>query len=324
MRIKIFTEAGQNVGLGHLQRCICLFREISLCAIETVLVIRGDFNGAVLPDDVHFENVDWISIKYLSGIISNTNLCIFDSYMIHQSIIDYLSTEKIRTIFLDDDARVVYRNGFVVNPGIGAQFINYRASDELIFLTGPDYVIIRPQFLALRRESMRTEVRNVLITTGGSNQNDLLTSIIGTLCEKYNDISFCIVVAGGISANLKENSPKNVTFFVDISAEAMAKLMLSSDFAISAAGQTIYELIVTKTPFIAIQIAQNQKYNIMGMKAKNKYQEIINALNDDFAQCILVSFEKMLKLDKRIHSSLGYGDSIDGLGCVRIVNAIIR
>ena len=45
----------------------------------------------------------------------------------------------------------------------------------------------------------------------------------------------------------------------------MYSLMCLCDIAITGAGQTIYELMITGTPFLAIQLIENQKYNVLGL-----------------------------------------------------------
>jgi spore coat polysaccharide biosynthesis predicted glycosyltransferase SpsG len=42
------------------------------------------------------------------------------------------------------------------------------------------------------------------------------------------------------------------------------ELMVKSDLAITAAGQTIYELLATQTPFIPIKVIENQENNVNG------------------------------------------------------------
>ncbi len=45
----------------------------------------------------------------------------------------------------------------------------------------------------------------------------------------------------------------------------MRDVMLSSDVAISAGGQTLYELARTGTPTVAVSVADNQKKNVEAM-----------------------------------------------------------
>lgn len=62
---------------------------------------------------------------------------------------------------------------------------------------------------------------------------------------------------------------RNIRFFYSLDAEHMKTLMLESDVAISAGGQTLYELASVGLPTIAIQVVDNQSEDISGFLKRN-------------------------------------------------------
>ena len=42
MRVKIFTEGGKDIGLGHISRCSSLYNEIANRGIRVDFIVYGD------------------------------------------------------------------------------------------------------------------------------------------------------------------------------------------------------------------------------------------------------------------------------------------
>ena len=44
MKVNIFSEAGNNIGWGHVSRCLALYEELMDREIEVQMIIYGEFN----------------------------------------------------------------------------------------------------------------------------------------------------------------------------------------------------------------------------------------------------------------------------------------
>ena len=59
MRLFILTEAGKNIGLGHLSRCSALYEEAVSRDIETHLLVNGDFFDKGIFPNTPINYINW-------------------------------------------------------------------------------------------------------------------------------------------------------------------------------------------------------------------------------------------------------------------------
>jgi spore coat polysaccharide biosynthesis predicted glycosyltransferase SpsG len=105
-------------------------------------------------------------------------------------------------------------------------------------------------------------------------------------------------------------------------AAEMKKVMLESDIAISAGGQTLYELARIGVPTIGICIAENQLQNIEGWR-KSGFLKYVGWYSDENLEQRLKSSLRYLANKRiRMHTSEIGRKVIDGQGYKRIINAI--
>jgi spore coat polysaccharide biosynthesis predicted glycosyltransferase SpsG len=123
---------------------------------------------------------------------------------------------------------------------------------------GSSYVPVRPQFLN-RDYEVKEEVREVLITTGGGDSENIagqILDVIQTAAWKFH------VVVGRFSPHFsawkeREEREENLTVHHDV--KDMAGLMCRCDLAVTAGGTTVYELAAVGVPFVCFSYAQNQE-----------------------------------------------------------------
>ena len=90
--------------------------------------------------------------------------------------------------------------------------------------------------------------------------------VLGLLVRDYSELTKNVIIGMGFQ-NIKEiegitDKKTNLIYAPD--AEEMKRIMLESDAAISAGGQTLYELARVGIPTIAVAVADNQMNNIKG------------------------------------------------------------
>lgn len=103
------------------------------------------------------------------------------------------------------------------------------------------------------------EVRNVLITAGGGDSEN----IAGQILERIDrpDLDFHLVI-GRFSPHfekMKALERENPNIHVRYNVENMAELMMGCDIAVTAGGSTIYELAALGVPFLCFSYADNQE-----------------------------------------------------------------
>ena len=230
---------------------------------------------------------NWQSTSYLEKTIKNDDYCIVDSYHATREMYDVISKKSKMALYIDDTGRLEYPKGIVVNPSINIEGIVYPENSEINYLLGADYVILRTVFNSVKRESINKKVYNVLITLGGTDVRNLTPVVINEICENYPEISFNIVVGSEFNTE-KYSCNSNINILKSLSAEEMKNVIINSDMAISAAGQTTYELLFTQTPFIPIKVIENQIYNCSAIEKIAPCVNVLSYDEFDFAEMMSI------------------------------------
>jgi UDP-2,4-diacetamido-2,4,6-trideoxy-beta-L-altropyranose hydrolase len=324
MRTLIFTEGGSISGFGHISRCSSLYDELAIRGINVEFIIFGDSNPLEIIKEKKYKVANWLSANFLKEYIKEDDLCIVDSYLVNEDLLNVISTLAAKTLYIDDNGIVTYPRGIVVNPALSTANISYKKSEENNYLLGPQYIILRPPFVQAKREGVRSVVKEILITLGGSDTRSLIPLIIHEISSNYSNFIFNVVSSTPLKCAVEKNSNcSKINFFENITAEEMKKIMLKSDVAIAAAGQTTYELMATQTPFIPIMIVDNQINNLSGLEQFNLIQNVIDSNEPDFLKKLLVDFERILQLEKRQELIIKYSNLVDGLGSKRIIDFLL-
>lgn len=326
MKVKIFTEVGKKIGLGHISRCSSLYDEVIRLGYECEFIIYGEVEGVQLLKNRKITVVNWISEEYLHKNVCSDDYCIVDSYLAGKDILEIISKKAKRVLFIDDMNRIIYPKGIVVNPSLNIGNIKYPKSNEITYLLGSDYIILRNPFVNAEREKVKSVVDRVMITMGGSDFRNITPIIINEICNKYSAIKFDIIISAAFSniTEIKKIANKNVCFHHDVDENTMKDLMMDADFAITTAGQTIYELLITKTPFIPIQVADNQSNNINSLYEFGLIKNAINYFSLSFIDELRESFSQLLHYRLRIDLVSKYRNIIDGKGKERIISKLVN
>ncbi|MCK9225382.1 MAG: UDP-2,4-diacetamido-2,4,6-trideoxy-beta-L-altropyranose hydrolase [Candidatus Muirbacterium halophilum] len=276
MNAVILTEGGREKGFGHITRCIALaqgFNEF-FPDVNVHFIINSDNSVEKLLSE--FESVeyfDWInSIEKIYERITNETIAIIDSYYAPYELLNDISEKAKICVYIDDYNRIDYPDGVIVNGTIGAENIPYNKREGQKYLLGIDYAYLRKEFWNVSDRKINKEAKKVLITFGGIDNRNLTPKLLKALNSKYTEMEK-IVVIGNSYSNIDEikkcvDNKTELVFNAD--AEKMKNLMIDCDFAISSAGQTIYELLATGIPSIIIGVVENQKSNIDGL-IENKF-----------------------------------------------------
>lgn len=284
--ISIFTEALTTTGLGHLGRCTALAEKLLEEDNKTVQIILH--TDSIFPDWEYpcpILKLNWNDLDQLENLIREQNnftetefqTFYVDSYLAELNVYSKLKENCKELICIDDNNRLEYPTGStILNPGYPGLFIKYDQSKYTI-ITGKDKVLLRKPF----REKLPIYSRNnppktLLITLGGSDPNRYSEAFLKILIDHFPNLKKCLIIGGGFTneENLRYLADTNTVFYKNLSALEMRDLMLTIDFAITAGGQTTYELDVCRVPIVVIKTAENQTGNIRGFAELQGVREI--------------------------------------------------
>jgi len=326
MKVYILTEGGSKFGYGHVVRCSSLYEELFRRGFNVEFIINGDIAVKEALRDKKYSIRDWLSINFLSSLLTENDYVIVDSYLAGEDINAFISKHTKKSVFIDDNVRLNYPNGVVVNPSIYASELKYPKNAGIRYLLGKDYVLLRDTFLESERESTRPEVKEFLVTLGGADIRNLTPKILTILKNEYPNVIKNVIIGKGFRniEKIKEINDLNINYFYNVNAIEMKELMIKSDIAITAAGQTIYELIKTGTPFIPIQIIENQENNVKGLLEYNLVNEILYSETTLEIDINLINEMKYMMVDEnRVKITKKMQGIVDGKGSIRIIDELL-
>lgn len=269
--IVIRADGNAHIGAGHLMRCLTIAEEIGdrervvfWCAdeISASQVRDRGYKARTLGTDYRDMGAELALLEKMAGKGKKTFLV--DSY--------YVSAEYLRALrtfgtvyLLEDVPGHVWPADGVINYNAFAAEADYRklygkSMCPRLYI-GAAYVPLRSQFTR-RDYRVRDQVRELLVTTGGGDRENIAGKILETLSDIIKDICTVHVVSGPYNPHgewLDSYAKTHPFVRVHRRVENMAQLMLQCDLAVTAGGTTVYELCALGVPFVCFSYAENQE-----------------------------------------------------------------
>ncbi len=323
----MITEGGVNTGIGHITRCTSLYQAFEEKGIKPQLIVNGDGTAKRLLDGKRYLIFNWLKERErLFELIKDADIVIIDSYLADYALYEYLSKTAKTSVYIDDNKRINYPEGIVINGSIYAEEINYPQKAGITYLLGSQYIPLRKAFWEVTNKKIKEHIESIMVTFGGDDMRSMTPRVLGLLVRDYSELTKNVIIGKGFQ-NIKEiegitDKKTNLIYAPD--AEEMKKIMLESDAAISAGGQTLYELARVGVPTIAVAVADNQLNNIKGWQ-KAGFIEYAGWWEDGI---LLQNVERSLELlkdrDLREEMLKIAKSFVDGQGARRITDKIIE
>lgn len=317
MRIIIRADGGINIGMGHIMRTLVLANYLSEFA-EVIYVCRAEDEFHTGREYIRQEGFKVIEISRGSMIYDilyiKGDCLITDSYDVDESYFD--KTKKVFGVtgYIDDLNKHRFNVDFIINQNIYAEDLCYKANTDTKLFLGSRYALLREEFINLPSKDIRKKIQDIMITLGGSDNNNLTKLIIEKIRVAYPDVNLHVVIGPSFiyEQTLRAMESHNIRLYKN---PRMSKIMEKSDLAISACGSTLYELATSGIPTIGVIVADNQK------KAAKKMEDsgiIVYARNmENIADNIV-----KLNHQKRMYMAKIGQKLVDGLGGVRLAKEI--
>ncbi|MDR1160540.1 MAG: UDP-2,4-diacetamido-2,4,6-trideoxy-beta-L-altropyranose hydrolase [Syntrophomonadaceae bacterium] len=330
MKIAIRTDAGASIGFGHLIRMKSLAAallksgtEMEICFFtRSPSEIAADFITVPIPSCYSQKQ----ELKLLPEQLQkqNCHILIIDSYSYGCRELDEVSKWPVYSVYYDDLNRHAFNVNCVVNCNLPGTELAYHGSST--FLLGPSYALLRPEFTNLPVKAIISRIKNILITFGGADIKNATPLILSWLknSPRFHDHCYHVVIGpaftGKEAITREANGNSNIILYhnADISS-----LVQNCDLAVSAAGQTVHELMAGGLPALLIETADNQHPNITAAAASGA------AINLGIFENIkprefLNHFEYLCNHEPtRLSMSLAGPKLIDGRGAERLAHKLI-
>ena len=309
LKVFIITEGLKDTGYGHLTRCLSLYQAFDQMGIKATFITNCDETGKNFLSDINLYVYNWLeNDSKLIQQITNADIAIIDSYLASKEIYKKISSVVKKAVYIDDFNRIEYPKGIVINGSIGAEKLHYQKRKDLDFYLGLDFIPLRKEFWNVKEKVRTKSIKNVLIIFGGNDFRNLTFTILDFLLIHYPNFTFHIVLGNvNVLKKLRKKYKKNIKFYSQISAKDILALIMKCDIAVSAAGQTTYELAAVGIPTIIIGVADNQKYNIKSWISAGFIRKEIWWNDADLLPTINNEFENLLNnfSPKQFHKANG-------------------
>ena len=327
MNVFIITEGGKDIGFGHITRCLSLYQAFEERGIKPKFIVNADNNVEYLLKQVNYQIFNWLDEKSkLFEMLKDADIAVIDSYLADISLYNKIANLVKISVYIDDNKRLDYPKGIVVNGNIHAETLNYPKKDGKIYLLGTKYTHLRKEFWEVPEKKIKDNIESIMVTFGGSDTKNLTPKILKFLNEKYSELKKNVIIGRAFQniGEIKKYTDKDTNLIYYPDAEKMKKIMLESDIAISAGGQTLYELARTGVPTIGVCIAGNQFKSTKKWENSDFLEYAVWYKDDD----ILLKTNKLLKKMevvelRKFKSKLGR-NFLDGSGSMRISYTLLK
>jgi spore coat polysaccharide biosynthesis predicted glycosyltransferase SpsG len=267
MKIFIVTEVNKETGFGHLTRCSSIYHAFEECEIFPEFIINSDGLAANLLKDKRYKIFNWLeNTKILLDLIDGADVVLIDSYLMEINLYKAISELVKICVYIDDNKRIDYPKGIIVNGSIHAEKLGYQQKEDVVYLLGNKYILLRKEFSSAPKREMKNEPKSVMLTFGSSDTRNMTPGVLKLLVKKCPGMIKKVLIGKGFNniSEIEIVKDKKTELIYYLDAKKMKEVMLDSDIVISAGGQTINELAAIGTPTVGICAADNQIRNLEG------------------------------------------------------------
>ena len=333
------VDAGPHVGLGHLQRCLSLATAVRQFYVGCVFVTNE--NPMVRDRVTRFgfekyslSRIESWSAEDLTRTISIAGLHRSDAIIVDSDCegADYLDRLRKAGFFvcaIEDIAPHSFPCQLVVNGDAHAHQLQYHSSyGDTLFLLGPEYSILRAELWNVEPRVVKEAVENILVTVGGADPCNLTPRVLGLLNQVPGNFSVTTII-GPFFDNIEEiedtaasaDRPVRLVYFPD----EVGDLMVQADLAISAGGQTLYELACAGCPAVALRMAANQDGQLQVFEESGFIR--IAGRGDDYRVVLAIGdaiHSFLADPQTRAAMSVAGQRLIDGQGAIRVAQTVVN
>jgi len=262
------TDANPQIGTGHIMRCLSLADAFQERGADCVFVTAEPYMRPLIQErgyeclvlGTEYDHMDGELPAFLPLLEERRPSCLMlDSYFVTAGYMQCVRSAA-PVVYIDDLNVFDYPVDIVVNYNLYAERMAYPPNKK--YLLGPRYAPLRRQFQGLGARVTKEQVREVLVSTGGTDQYHVALQCAEYLREHPPASGFTYhFILGSMNLDVEQirGLAKDVPYIMPHEQVTdMCGLMLRCDMAISAAGTTLYELCACGLPTVSYVLADNQ------------------------------------------------------------------
>jgi len=335
-------NADARVGMGHLVRCRVLAERLKALG-ESCVMIGPTQTFQTSADQLLFETwierPDWADSKIEAQFMIETADRLRAAYAI---LDDYRSDGEHQRLIRDAGMICLQQYDASKPQSFAANFVMNSSPSERLqahapnflrpdveMLLGPNYAIIRPEFLTIPQKPITYPPKRILITFGGGDDRGGIAFCLQALGSDIEpDIQF-IVMAGSTNPSIPELKAwatrlGQARLDLQINPNDVPNLINSCDAAILSGGTTTFEAAYCGLPMLLLPIAANQYRQGEGW-AELGAATYLGPQTTISIEALRSAFSKFINgQDQFIEMSQAARSSVDGQGLDRVLNRFLK
>ena len=326
MKCAIFTEGGISSGFGHITRCLSLSQAFKKEGISCKLMINGDETVEKLLAGEEYILTDWIGDQKETDLeLEESDIAVIDSYLAEPVFYDKVASKVKVPVFIDDNKRFDYPRGIVINGNIYAPELDYTEEKESKYLLGLEYAPMRKAFWGSSEKKVRHEVKEVIITFGGNDSENMTALFVSLLNKLFPTLKKKVLLGRTFekSNEIETLYSENTELIFNPDEKEMRAIMEEADIAFSGGGQTLAELAHVGVPTLAVCVADNQVRNVKAWQSTGFLEYLMAGGEEEFASKVEDFIKRHRDASTREEKSDIGKKLVDGKGAVNILDEVI-
>lgn len=351
MKVLIRADASDEIGTGHVMRCLSLAAALTEKGANVAFVCR-DLQGNIIRRitqsgfPVHriarrpTNPSGTFDVDGAEDVVLTAEFCRDSNFSPDWIIVDHYALDRSwetpmrrfgRVMAIDDtadrqhDCDVLLDQNFHVNG-----HMRYRrlVPEDCVFCVGPQYALIRPEFVAAR-EHLRVRdgvVRRILICFGGTDAKNVTERTLNALSALGRSYLKVVVVLGETAVfrdRVRDICASQPHYEFHSPAADMSALMAEADLAIGAGGSTTWERCCLALPSVIVATAPNQQPAAEALAGAGRalYLGPSEAVG---TEALRTTIGALLHLPTWVaFLSQACGELTDGYGCRRVIDTMM-
>lgn len=328
MRVTMYCDAGREIGMGHLMRCLTLAEEAVRQGWQVELVGRLDARaseiaGRLVPTAKVIVAPDEDPVQDLVAVLerSPAEVVHFDSY--DERLDRFAEVHEGFVSNMHDGSFGARAAGLAIDANLGAELGVDAFSTAALSLLGIDIALIRDEVRSTRPWAPTSSaIPKLLVVLGGTDPTDSTPRVVARLASLPLAINLTVIAPEQVHARLKTitTSLLGEVTVLDFTDDLPA-LAVEQDLIITAAGTSVWDFAHLGVPMAAVAVVDNQLDGYRAVVDADLAIGLGSAENLD-PDAITTSIGSLLadpETRKRL-SNRGR-ELIDGLGAWRVVSS---
>ncbi len=338
-RLLVRADAGPRVGTGHVMRCLALAQaHRDARGAVTFVTAPGQ---APIEARLRDEGCDVASVTGSPGSLEDAaataalaatcgaTWIVVDGYHLDEAFHARLRGGGVRLLALDDGAPRRHVADLVLNQNLHADASDYAdRAPHTELLLGVRHALLRREFAPFRDEPpapVARVARRVLVTLGGSDPDDVTSTLLDALQQADVDALHATVLVGAANprlAALRARAARTPNVEVLSSVSDVARRLGEVDLAVTSGGTTVWELAFRGVPAIVGAIAPVEERLLAGLRSLGLF-EVVGAFADTDATSLAARIGLLSRDAPRRERMRALGRAtVDGRGAERVLEAM--